>query len=192
LRALYDLVDPGLPHAARTSSMWTAALATITTPLWLEDPNRPAPPLTEGELSVLALGLMLNQSLAPPNWLVTSALALAGVGPAYPSTRQDGTGLAFTLPARAIAAAGRQLWQVQGLLPILTVSLAMAAQTQERARCTRCGNPAAILAQGPRKGREWYGDHDECRAQARAETMIRAESKRAQIRKQRTIDKGLG
>jgi hypothetical protein len=192
LRALYDLVDPAFPGGARTAGMWAESLAVIAMPLWLEDPSRPAPPLLEGELAVLALPMALDQTLVPPAWLVSSALARAGVGPVYPSARESTTGLGYTLPARAIVVAGRHLWQVQGLLPILTVSLAMAAQTQERARCTRCGKPAAIRQRGPRAGREWYGDHVWCAMEARSETMERADEKRAQKRKQRTSDARTG
>lgn len=45
-------------------------------------------------------------------------------------------------------------------------------------RCTRCGEPATPLQRRPRRNAPFFGDHDHCRAAARAEAVHRANSKR--------------
>jgi hypothetical protein len=124
--------------------------------------------------------------VAPPDRLLEAALAIAGVGAAFPPTRPAATGgLVYTIPAQATnAPEGLRVWQVRALLPILTASLAFAIQTQERPRCTWCGKPAAIVTRAPRRGQPWYGDHRSCRTLARADTLNRSEDKRAEKRKQ--------
>jgi hypothetical protein len=185
LRALYDLVDPAIPAGTRTTEILTWSVAPAAIPLWLADPDRAEEPLEEGWLVGLVMahyGLGVESHLASIAWedrLLLAALAAAGVGPAYPADPR--AGLVYTLPATPITAdgSGGDLWQVRGLAPILTTSLAFAVRTQERPRCTRCGRPAAVVTRGPRAGHAWYGDHVLCRALSRAETIMKTEEKRA-------------
>jgi hypothetical protein len=182
LAALFDLVDLGLPRDAITPETWEWSIAAIAIPLWLMDRERMPPPITEAEVPSLMTELGLGRAIPSPNELVESALGLAGISPAYDSAPESTSMPGYTLSAVPINAAGMpgmQMWQVRGLQPILAASLSLAALTQERPRCTRCQKPAAIVTRGPRQGRPWYGDHTWCRAMARAETMIKAEDKRA-------------
>jgi hypothetical protein len=185
LAALYDLVDPALPPQARDSQIWTWSAAAAAIPLWLADPNPERQP-EEGWLAgfVTANYALEDGPASKMAWgeqLVTASLVGAGIDPAFAT--DPAVALAYTLPASAIESGAKSqdvVWRVQGLLPILTVSLAVALRTQERPRCTRCGKPAAIVERAPRKGRAWYGDHTWCRALARAETIMAAEQKRAE------------
>jgi hypothetical protein len=197
VRALFDLVDPALPRGALSSDTWTWSIAPIAVPVRLANPDSAAPALEE-ELTALAMagppGLGPDPNYEDVSWpdrLLTAALAAAGVDPAYQS--DPSSGLCYAIPGRLTSRANetRALpWQVEGLQPILMVSVALAAQTQERPRCTWCGNPAAIALRGPRKGRPWYGNHVMCRALARAKTMNQAEDKRTEKRRARTAHPG--
>lgn len=184
LRTIYDRFDPPPPETSGDEREW--AIAPIVIPLWL---RKGAPPFSEEEMlteaTIVGTGT-LPFDVASPDRLLEAALAIAGVGAAFPPSRPATTGgLVYTIPARpANAPEGLQVWQVRGLLPILTASLAFAIQTQERPRCTWCGKPAAILTRAPRRGQPWYGDHKGCRTLARADTLNRSEDKRAEKRKQ--------
>jgi hypothetical protein len=197
LRALYDLVDPAFPQGKRTSEILTWSVAPAAIPGWLADPNRDADSLEEDWLVSVVMGhymLGFDSKLASIAWedrLLLAALAAAGVGPAYPADPR--AGLVYTLPATPITAGdddGSVLWQVRGLAPILTASLAFAVRTQERPRCTRCGRPAAVVTRGPRAGHAWYGDHTLCRALSRAETIMQTEQRRAAKHTRQADEKG--
>jgi hypothetical protein len=185
LRALYDRFDPPPPAGASGDGReWT--IAPIVIPLWL---RKGAPPFSEEDMLTEAVIVGIDTppgDVAPPDRLLEAALAIAGVGAAFPPSRPATTGeLVYTIPAQATSTPeGLRVRQVRGLLPILTTSLAFAIQTQERPRCTWCGKPAAIRTRAPRKGQPWYGDHTACRTLARANTINRSEDKRAVRRKQ--------
>ena len=50
---------------------------------------------------------------------------------------------------------------------------------REHARCSWCGQPAAIRRQPPRRGVNFYGDHAACRAAAKADAHKRGRARAA-------------
>lgn len=44
--------------------------------------------------------------------------------------------------------------------------------------CSHCGQPAKIVERRPRYDQPWYGDHEECRRQARLTTHLWHDVKR--------------
>jgi hypothetical protein len=149
------------------------------------EPNQSDSPFGE-DLATHTTRLLVRDYVLTPDWLVTTVLQLAGVGPSFRENLRTSPSIGYTVPARPVDSLGPPVWQVTGLLPVLAVSLAVAAQTQQHARCTWCGKPAAIGKRRPRTNQPWYGDHASCRALARAKTMNLAEDKRALKRKRAT------
>jgi hypothetical protein len=181
LGGLFDLVDPALPAASVTPETWIQAVGAVVVSIWLNEPGLPDPPYDF--MATDSGRLLVGDYALRPDWLVTTVLQRAGVGSAFRADPRYGPRVGYTLPGREAPSLGRPVWQVAGLLPVLAVSLAVAAQTKGHARCTWCGKPAAIGKRRPRTGQRWYGDHASCRALARAKTMNLAEDKRAAKRR---------
>lgn len=189
LSRLYDLLDPALPSSAREAfTPFTIAHTAVL--LFLPEV---ALTYTEEEIGkqMVLNGLKHGPTFVyvSPEQLLNEVLAASQVGPAYPFVFEKPSEIAFSIPgapAERSTRNGQVSWQVRGLLPVLSVSLAFAILNEERPRCTWCGKPAAIVKRKPRAGQPWYGDHKDCRTWARVDTKLRSEDKRAKQRRSRS------
>jgi hypothetical protein len=192
LATLYDLADSHLPVGPMNYEQRLHAIEAIAIPYWMADADLARHELTEMESGALVTEQVMGWQRVPSEMdadrLVSAALDAARVRPVFTSTRSPDPRPAYRIPAieRPLSGQpGTTAWHVQGLAPLLMVSLALALQTEERPRCTWCGKPAAIVTRRPQGNRPWYGDHAACRSLARVKTMNQAEDKRAEKRRRR-------
>ncbi|HEU0113819.1 MAG TPA: hypothetical protein VFQ80_04055, partial [Thermomicrobiales bacterium] len=108
--------------------------------------------------------------------LVSLMLTLASVAPA--PRVDEAPGPLFVVPAVRRLPDGS--WLINGLLPLLAVATAQRLEPAEFYPCTRCGELARLRDRRPTAGKPWFGDHDECRAAARADSMRKANARRSQ------------
>ncbi|MGI8643271.1 MAG: hypothetical protein ACR2LS_04055 [Thermomicrobiales bacterium] len=80
-------------------------------------------------------------------------------------------------------------WQVDSLLHVIALAVAYAPDDEDQWLCSRCGHPAKVRPGGRRPRRHgdqrypWYGDHEQCRVLARAESLVQADDLRFEKRR---------
>lgn len=195
LKSLFAMVDARGVGESLPVEEWLDAIAAVAIPIILRSGSFPKePPTGEDFLAVLSehnLDGRHGHPAIPFDQIVTAALRLAGVGMAFVADSADETP-AFALPATVLqparSFADMSLWQVRGLLPILAIALAIELRAPERGLCTWCGKPAAIIGRRRRRGHAWFGDHEDCRAEARSIAMRRAKTAYRERRKSADSD----
>jgi hypothetical protein len=190
LRALTSATTAVITGIGFDNEDFIWSFASIMGPLWLSDSAPTKSPLTQPDLDALAANFLLGAE--PIENIVTAALDVAGVKVAYIRSPHQHANPAYTLSGTTHllkrsdgSLLGEPVLVAESVLPILAVSLARSLSSQEPTLCAWCRKPAGIVKRRPRTGQRWYGDHRSCAMDARAQTQIRYEDKRALKRKNR-------
>lgn len=171
------------------------AFGALAAARWLNDPPADGIPPSDDDIVSVALREYIRgdicrhasgKCLLCVDPVIETILAYAGVAQIRGVGRKIRTCLRLILPGRVLddTTSNEPVWVVDGLLPVLITGLLIYLHQGEEFECTRCHKVARANLKKPRKGSPFYGEHTDCRRDARKETWQKADAKRSARRKQ--------